>query len=1147
MARGTGNVDPPQQLRRLGGPPRKLPPASKTASKPTAKPRSSVSSSTKPFKAGAPPVIKQDFAKAPESDDHHEVAVKRDSDGEDEDEWDEVAVADSSVVQSAPGTDYETDATGKTNGTKSDQPTGDEDVDLEAAYGYDFHDETEAQNGQDMPSKKAGGDQQADGTIEIRIGAEDGLTAEERRRRELLAQRKKPLTARDRAIRLEVHKLHVVSLLANGGLRNKWCSDDLLKARLLSLTPHSIHAAFHIPPSRIPDVVQRSRLFMTALQDLATWWANEFFTVSDWNIGIRTKSWDEVMDIVDRLPRLVRPRSEAENSKGKGKAKAGDEDDANEDFVAALGDGGERIRTVKSLMKKALQGTGGRDTSAQLFVSLCRALGLGTRLVVSLQPVQWKSDKQTTTKKASGRGSKSSAAARAQEMVANVDVEENGRAAQRELEQTSRPKAKPRRKGKMPEKTESDEEEEDDFEEVSIPTTSATSTPAKTATTRWIDTHGKNVAARERSLGIGSTASEAESDASAKTPSSKKDIGVLYRLKKAKPKPKIVETVGAPKKKKKALDLSNEPPVFWAEVYSRPDQRWIPVDPIRGTIKRKKDFEPSSDTGPIRMLYVIAFEEDGHARDVTVRYAKNFAAKTVKLRVPARKDKEDWWERILKMLQRPYRLNRDDLEDAELETSQISEGMPMVLQGFKDHPLYVLERHLKREEVIMPKKEVGKFRGEPVYRRANVVSCKTAENWMRIGRKIRPREEPLKWVKQRAVTLDRRRAQELAIQEGHEPLQQGLYAEWQTEIYRPPPIKDDIIPTNAFGNIDLYVETMLPEGAVHLPYKGIAKVAKQLGIPYAEACTGFEFKKQRAIPVITGIVVAQGQEETLMEAYWESAAAAEERALTKKQGLAIKRWQKLIQGIQIRRRLQHQYGDHEQAGPSLERAFAPPKPPIASSKFPAGPAAKASGKVRENATTNARAESSVDSNVERTKPPKEPIPEIEATEVSLDDSATQDTRKRPDQPEKVEEPETPLTELDEPVVAALRPIPKIKLKMPTKSLGDSAGAEVSEVATDEATETKDSGNEKAPAHATRPRRNASQPQTPVAARPVRSNKRARAAAQPEPAAPVTRALRSRRGDRTEEELQREREKAEAIRAALESGDEEEEEGTEESL
>jgi xeroderma pigmentosum group C-complementing protein len=90
----------------------------------------------------------------------------------------------------------------------------------------------------------------------------------------------------------------------------------------------------------------------------------------------------------------------------------------------------------------------------------------------------------------------------------------------------------------------------------------------------------------------------------------------------------------------------------------------------------------------------------------------------------------------------------------------------------------------------MPKREVGRFKGEAVYRRENVIACKTPENWMRIGRKIKPREEPLKWVKMRAVTLDKRRAQELAEIEGKEPLQQGLYAEWQTDLYRPPPIQD---------------------------------------------------------------------------------------------------------------------------------------------------------------------------------------------------------------------------------------------------------------------------------------------------------------------------------------------------------------------
>jgi xeroderma pigmentosum group C-complementing protein len=149
------------------------------------------------------------------------------------------------------------------------------------------------------------------------------------------------------------------------------------------------------------------------------------------------------------------------------------------------------------------------------------------------------------------------------------------------------------------------------------------------------------------------------------------------------------------------------------------------------------------------------------------------------------------------------------------------------MSGFKDHPMYVntlesadiryvLERHLKREEVIQPKREIGRFRGEPVYRRQNVLSCKTAENWMRIGRKVKDRQEPLKWVKQRAVTIQKRRAQELAMQESGESIQQGLYAQHQTEVYIPPPIVDGKIPTNSFGNIDLYAPTMLPAGAVHL-------------------------------------------------------------------------------------------------------------------------------------------------------------------------------------------------------------------------------------------------------------------------------------------------------------------------------------------
>ena len=218
----------------------------------------------------------------------------------------------------------------------------------------------------------------------------------------------------------------------------------------------------------------------------------------------------------------------------------------------------------------------------------------------------------------------------------------------------------------------------------------------------------------------------------------------------------------------------------------------------------------------------------------------------------------------------------------------MTEAMPTSMAGFKDHPLYVLARHLKREEVVDPPVELGKFRGEPVYPRANVLQLKTAENWMRQGRTVIVGAQPLKWVKQRAVTVNKKRAIEVALadrrertasasgsarasasasvngqgEEGKEDfgdaglgrddglavagegfaaedgVMQGLYAEHQTELYRPPPIVDvsvfglccsvrmvdsrrrhfqGKVPKNDFGNIDLYVPSMLPAGAAYIP------------------------------------------------------------------------------------------------------------------------------------------------------------------------------------------------------------------------------------------------------------------------------------------------------------------------------------------
>lgn len=244
------------------------------------------------------------------------------------------------------------------------------------------------------------------------------------------------MTSKDRAIRLEAHKVHVIALLASIRIRNKWCSNTLLRARLLSLLPHPLQTAFNIPPARFPDRAQRSRLFFDALQSLVTWWSQSFFDISDPNIGMRTRPWDEVQEVMKQLPRLTRadftPNHFVVKQKGKGKDKEEDE------LFEKLGEGagGERLRSVNSLMKKALQQEGSRDISAQLFVSLARACGLGVRLVCSLQAVPWRAEKVANKKKpGAGRGGRTVAS----------------------------------RQGNGPESEEEDDDEEDEMEEVPIP------------------------------------------------------------------------------------------------------------------------------------------------------------------------------------------------------------------------------------------------------------------------------------------------------------------------------------------------------------------------------------------------------------------------------------------------------------------------------------------------------------------------------------------------------------------------------------------------------------------------------------------------------------------------------------------------------
>lgn len=76
------------------------------------------------------------------------------------------------------------------------------------------------------------------------------------------------------------------------------------------------------------------------------------------------------------------------------------------------------------------------------------------------------------------------------------------------------------------------------------------------------------------------------------------------------------------------------------------------------TVSKPSKFEPPASDAGNSMSYVLAFEEDSSARDVTRRYARSYNAKTRRNRVEATKDGERWWKKTMRALRRGWDLVR---------------------------------------------------------------------------------------------------------------------------------------------------------------------------------------------------------------------------------------------------------------------------------------------------------------------------------------------------------------------------------------------------------------------------------------------------------------------------------------------------------
>lgn len=350
-------------------------------------------------------------------------------------------------------------------------------------------------------------------------------------------------------------------------------------------------------------------------------------------------------------------------------------------------------------------------------------------------------------------------------------------------------------------------------------------------------------------------------------------------------------------------------PVFWVEVFDTAHQKWFPVDPlVTESHSKPKVFEPPASDRENALSYVLAFEEDGTARDVTKRYAKAYNAKTRKQRVESTHQGDRWWRKAMRPYRRGFTTDADQIEDTELAAAEAREPMPKNITDFKDHPYYALERHLKRNEVLVSTKECGKVAAgrdaskpggkklESVFRRKDVKVARSADKWYRLGRDIKIGEIPIKTVE------PKKRVDAEDVGE-EDRAGTNLYTEEQTELYIAPPVVDGRVPRNTFGNIDVYVPSMVPAGGVHVLEDEAVMAARILGIDYSPALTGFKFKGRHGTPVLKGCVVAEENKEAVdavVEGIRDEVVKAEDEARTLR---ALSVWKKFLIGLRIKERV----------------------------------------------------------------------------------------------------------------------------------------------------------------------------------------------------------------------------------------------------
>uniref|UniRef100_A0A8D1JSK1 p125 n=1 Tax=Sus scrofa TaxID=9823 RepID=A0A8D1JSK1_PIG len=733
--------------------------------------------------------------------------------------------------------------------------------------------------------------------VEIEIETPEQVKARERSEKikmEFETQLRRMMKRFNKEVHEDTHKVHLLCLLANGFYRNSICSQPDLRAIGLSIIPTRFTK---VPPQDV-DVCY--------LSNLVKWFIGTF-TV---NADLSTNEQDGLQTTLERRFAIYSARDDEE--------------------------------------------------LVHIFLLIIRALHLSARLVLSLQPIPLKSSaakgkkaskerstegpgcssetsspgpaKQTKLKsssgnrredpssegtngpRAKGKGSKAAAATKKQREPSSSG-EEEGKAAGQQGE-ARRPACGRRRQAatRVSYKEESGSDKassSSDFELSSGDSHCPSDEDSEPGLRR-----------QRRAPGLPRTKAGAKSDSRSQRGSHPKPPGFLA----ASAGPPGSKRKGGKKTSVRGEEADGGKVAgvdHWLEVFCEREDKWVCVDCVHGVVGQPLTCYQYA-TKP--MTYVVGIDGDGWVRDVTQRYDPAWMTATRKCRVDA-----VWWAETL----RPYRsplLEREQREDQEFQAKHLDQPMPTVIGTYKNHPLYALKRHLLKYEAIYPETAaiLGYCRGEAVYSRDCVHTLHSRDTWLKQGRVVRLGEVPYKMVKGYSNRARKARLAEPQLRD-HNDL--PLFGQWQTEEYQPPvavdgkvrakfsgvgttkilcswpdPCATPQVPRNEFGNVYLFLPSMMPVGCVQLNLPNLQRVARKLNIDCVQAITGFDFHKGYSHPITDGYIVCEEYRDILLAAWENEQALIEKKEKEKKEKRTLGNWKLLVKGLLIRERLRLRYG-----------------------------------------------------------------------------------------------------------------------------------------------------------------------------------------------------------------------------------------------